>query len=259
MANPESGVVQFTIKQPYRNHNGGEIAFGPDGYLYIAMGDGGSANDPQGNAQNLSSPLGAILRIDVHDDGTYSSPDSNPFVQKTAADTRIWAWGLRNPWRFSFDRQTGDLYIADVGQNRWEEIDFQIAGSAGGLNYGWRCMEGSHLNFNEPPCSTSPDELVNPVAEYGHSEGESVSGGYVYRGSLYPQIQGAYFYADFESGRVWSLRLRDRELMSWSVPRIELNTRLNISTFGEDESGELYLADYSGGTIHHITAVPVTH
>ena len=258
-ADPASAVTLFSVDQPYANHNGGQLAFGPDGYLYIGLGDGGSANDPQANAQNLSTPLGKILRIEVLDNGSYAIPESNPFAEQQGADGRIWAWGLRNPWRFSFDTKTDDLYIADVGQNRWEEIDFQIAGSAGGINYGWRCMEGMHLNIEEAPCTTTPDQLSAPIAEYSHSEGISVSGGYVYRGSQYPQLSGAYFYADYGSGQIWSIRLEDREPQTWSQPRFELNSGFNISSFGQDEAGEIYLADYSGGTIRRITAETVVN
>jgi glucose/arabinose dehydrogenase len=256
-ADPASVVMLFSVDQPYGNHNGGQLAFGPDGYLYIGLGDGGSANDPQSNAQNLATPLGAILRIEVLDDGSYAIPDSNPFVDEQGADGRIWAWGLRNPWRFSFDSDTGDLYIGDVGQNRWEEINFQISDSGGGLNYGWRCMEGAHLNIEEPPCTTAAGDLTAPIVEYSHSDGISVNGGYVYRGSRYPQLDGAYFYGDYGSGRVWSIRLKDRVTQTWSQPRFELDSGVNISSFGQDEAGEIYLVDYSGGTIRRIRAVPV--
>jgi glucose/arabinose dehydrogenase len=258
-ADPASAVTLFTVAQPFANHNGGQLAFGPDGYLYIGLGDGGSQNDPNGYAQNLNEPLGSILRIAVQDDGSYQAPADNPFVNTPGADARIWAYGLRNPWRFSFDRQTGDLYIADVGQSHLEEIDFQPAGSTGGENYGWRCMEGTRVNFDEPPCATQPDTLTGPVAEYGRSEGISVTGGYVYRGGQYANIQGVYFYADFGSGTIWSIRLLDAELQTWSEPQRELSTRLSISTFGQDENGELYLADLSGGTIRRVRALPVTN
>lgn len=257
-ADPQSAVNVFSIQQPYANHNGGQIAFGPDGYLYIALGDGGSANDPQNNAQDRSTPLGAILRIDVNPDGSYSVPDSNPFVGQEDADERIWAWGLRNPWRFSFDSMHGDLYIADVGQNQWEEIDFQAANSSGGLNYGWRCLEGTHANITQPPCD-DPDytsQFIPPIAEYSHSLGQSVTGGYVYRGSRVPFLDGIYFYGDFASGRIWSIRLMDRQNFTWSEPKMELESGINISSFGEGEDGEIYVADYYGGHIRILAATP---
>ncbi len=270
LADPASAITLFTVDQPYANHNGGQIAFGPDGYLYISLGDGGSANDPNGNAQNTTEPLGSILRIEVPGGGaggvangsatgdTYTIPTDNPLVDDPNADARIWAYGLRNPWRFSFDRETGDLYIGDVGQNHLEEVDFQPAGSTGGMNYGWRCMEGTRVNFEEPPCTTKPDELIAPIAEYGRDEGISITGGYVYRGSLYPQIQGLYFYADFGSGTLWSIRMVDTERRTWSEPIAELDTGLSVSSFGQGEDGELYLVDYAGGKIWHLTADPVS-
>jgi glucose/arabinose dehydrogenase len=257
-ANASSAVVLFSFSQPYANHNGGQLAFGPDGFLYIGLGDGGSANDPQNNAQNLSTPLGTILRIDVKDDGSYTVPPTNPFIGQENADERIWAWGLRNPWRFSFDRQTGDLYIADVGQNQWEEIDFQSADSAGGLNYGWRCMEATHQNISQTPCSDPgyADQFIGPVAEYSHQMGQSITGGYVYRGNDFPFLNGIYFYGDFSSGRIWSIQLQDRQSQTWSEAQLELETGINISSFGEDENGEIFLADYYGGTIRQLAAEP---
>lgn len=256
-ADPNTAVTLFSVDQPYANHNGGQIAFGPDGYLYISLGDGGSGNDPNGFAQNTAEPLGALLRIEVLDDGTYAVPEDNPLLNDPNADQRIWAYGLRNPWRFSFDRDTGDLYIGDVGQNALEEIDFQPAGSAGGLNYGWRCMEGTRVNFEEPPCTTRPDELVPPITEYGRGDGISVTGGFVYRGSRYPQMQGVYFYADFGQGTIWSIRLLDTGQQTWSEPVVELDSGMAVSAFGQDENGELYLADFAGGKIWRITADPV--
>lgn len=232
--------------KPYKNHNGGMMAFGPDGYLYLGLGDGGSGGDPQNQAQNLGSLLGKLLRIEVGATGTYTVPAGNPLVGNRAARPEIWHYGLRNPWRWSFDRGTGDLWIADVGQGAFEEIDFAARG-AGGLNFGWRCKEG-FVDFNlAPPCSGT---LTAPVAVYGRTLGRSVTGGYVYRGEAFPLLQGTYFYADFISGRLWSLRNVNGQ---WSEPAQELDTELAISSFGEDEAGELYVADY-GGEIYRLAA-----
>lgn len=247
MADPETEEVLLKVDQPFSNHNGGQLAFGPDGYLYIGMGDGGSGGDPFNNAQNPSSLLGKILRIDV-ESGTspYSIPPDNPFVGTPGYRAEIWAIGLRNPWRFSFDRETNDLFIADVGQNLYEEIDYQPASSGGGENYGWRIMEGLHC-YNPNPCDRTG--LVLPVAEYDHSQGCSVTGGMVYRGRDFPGMQGIYLYGDFCSGRVWGLK---KEGGSWRNKPL-LDTPYQISTFGEDEEGELYLSDYSIGAIYRVT------
>jgi uncharacterized repeat protein (TIGR01451 family) len=241
LASPGSAFQILVIPQPYGNHNGGQLAFGPDGKLYIGMGDGGSGGDPQNFAQNLDSLLGKMLRIDVDSALPYGIPSDNPFVGKAGAD-EIWALGLRNPWRFSFDRQTGDLWIGDVGQNVWEEVDFQPSG-VGGLNYGWRCYEGTHAYNLNPPC---PGVLTTPVAEYSHSEGQSVTGGTVYRGKRFPALTGVYFYADFSQGKIWSLQ---KTGSTWGAPALLLDTPFAISSFGEDEDGEVYIADYYGGTI----------
>jgi len=195
---PATGEEILRIDQPAANHNGGQLQFGPDGYLYIGMGDGGSAGDPWDNAENLDALLGKILRIKVSGEDGYAIPATNPFLGRDDVCPEIWAYGLRNPWRFSFDRKTGDLYIADVGQNLWEEIDFQPAGGPGGDHYGWNTMEGSHCY--DPPENCDASGKVLPVWEYPHPEGCSVTGGYVYRGQLYPQLQGVYFYADFCRG-----------------------------------------------------------
>ncbi len=202
-------------------------------------------------AQNLSDLRGKMLRIDVESGspGSYEVPASNPFVGQPGVRPEIWAYGLRNPWRYSFDQLTNDLYIADVGQDAWEEIDFQPANSAGSENYGWRIMEGSHC-FNPNPCD--PTGLVLPVWEYSHDQGdESITGGYVYRGALVPGLQGIYVYADFISGRLWGLR---RVGAGWEN-QLLLATGRNISSFGEDETGELWVVDYAG-TIHRIVAGP---
>jgi glucose/arabinose dehydrogenase len=237
-ADPASAKTILTIAQPEPNHNGGQLQFGPDGYLYIGMGDGGGAGDQHGatgNGQNLKALLGKLLRIDVTNQDTYAIPASNPF------GTEIWAYGLRNPWRFSFDRATGDLYIADVGQNTYEEVDFQPASSRGGENYGWRIMEGLHC-YDADTCDQSG--LVLPVAEYSHNVGGcSITGGYIYRGSKYPVMQGTYFFGDYCSGIIWSLQ-RDAG-GQWQMTR-RLRPDANISSFGQDRSGELYVVDLSG-------------
>jgi len=189
--------ILLKIQQPYSNHNGGQLAFGPDGYLYIGTGDGGAAGDPLNNGQNKKSLLGKILRIDVDKGNPYGIPPDNPFLRKEGKN-EIWAYGLRNPWRFSFDTSTGDLYIADVGQYKWEEINFQPANSKGGLNYGWRFMEGFNT-FNIDKNVNTPS-LTIPVMQYGHDDGCSVTGGYVYRGEKYKSIKGTYLFGDFCSG-----------------------------------------------------------
>jgi glucose/arabinose dehydrogenase len=250
-ADPNREEILLTIPQPFDNHNGGQLAFGPDGYLYIGMGDGGSGGDPQNNAQNPDSLLGKILRIDVESGGqTYQIPTSNPFLTPNDPtdnyQDEIWALGVRNPWRFSFDRQTGDLYIADVGQGSVEEIDVQPANSNGGENYGWNIMEGSSFFGN----NNDGTGLVLPVAEYDHSQGNSVTGGFVYRGSTQSTLYGTYLYGDFGNGRIWGLR---RNGATWENALLE-DTAYGISTFGEDEAGHLYVADYFDGTIYQITA-----
>jgi len=246
-ADPNSEEILLVIAQPFANHNGGQLAFGPDGFLYIGMGDGGSGGDPQNNAQNPASLLGKMLRIDVESSVVpYAIPATNPFVQIPGFRGEIWALGLRNPWRFSFDRQTGDLYIADVGQNLFEEVDFQPAGSAGGQNYGWKIMEGAHC-FGDPACSSAG--LILPVAEYGHGPECSITGGFVYRGTTYPRMQGVYLYADFCSGRFWGLK---RDGAVWQNALL-LSEPHSISSFGEDEAGNLYAADL-GGAVYEIVA-----
>ena len=248
VADPKSEEIILLVKQPYANHNGGQLAFGPDRYLYIGMGDGGSAGDPEGFAQNPSSLLGKVLRIDVESGKKpYAVPADNPFVNNKAFKSEIWATGLRNPWRFSFDRKAGDLFIADVGQNKHEEIDFEPKGSKGGRNYGWNVMEGLHC-YRSEDCDHKG--LGVPVAEYGHDKGCSVTGGMVYRGSRFPQLQGIYFYGDYCSGRIWGLRESGAEWMNKELK----DTGLSISTFGEDEAGEVYVADYSKGNIYRIEA-----
>ncbi len=241
-ADPNSEARLLHIEQPYLNHNGGELQFGPDGYLYIGMGDGGSAGDPHGNGQSLQTLLGKILRIDVDHSAPYAIPPGNPFASGGGL-WEIWAYGLRNPWRFSFDKLTGDLYIGDVGQDAWEEIDFLPASSPGGENFGWNYFEGNHPYRGSPPADT---KFVSPVAEYGHDVGESVSGGYVYRGADLPAWQGVYLYGDFGSGRVWGLLLLPDG--SWQNAQL-FETPYNISSFGVDERGELYLVNYAGSLL----------
>ncbi len=238
IADINSGQIIFQLSQPYANHNGGHIEFGPDAYLYVSLGDGGSANDPLGAGQNRQLLLGSILRIDVDSALPYAIPPDNPFVDDNRALDEIWAYGLRNVWRFSFDRQSGDLYMGDVGQNRWEEINFQPADSGGGENYGWNVWEGSH-----PFAGGSADNHVPPIFEYSHDAGCSITGGYVYRGALIPELEAAYIFGDYCSGRIWA-SYRDDEL-HWRT-REFLRTNLAISSFGEDESGELYTIDYAG-------------
>ena len=233
-ADPASESEVLTISQPFANHNGGHVLFGPEGYLWISTGDGGSGGDPQGNAQNLDNLLGALLRVDV-DQEPYAIPEDNPFGNE------IWAYGLRNPWRFRFDPATGDLYIADVGQSAWEEIDYLPAGAPGGANFGWDYREGSHPFEGDPP---EDADLIDPVAEYNQSSGDcSVSGGAVYRGSISPW-QGVYLYGDFCSGAVRGLlQVEDG---SW-VSEVLFQTGYRIVAISQDEAGEVYLLDIRGG------------
>lgn len=243
---PSTERIILTIPQPYANHNGGQICFGPDGMLYIGMGDGGAAGDPPNNAQNPKSLLGKILRIDVNSraaGGAYGIPQDNPFVNDPKFAPEIFAWGLRNPWRFSFDRQTGICYCADVGQNLWEEIDIIEKGG----NYGWRFREGSHKFSRD---RNPPDDLIDPIKEYHHDLGLSVTGGYVYRGSKSPALVGWYLYADYSSGRIWGLKYENGRV---AADDLLLHSRAQPSSFGEDFRGEVYLCDYAG-TIYQIVA-----
>ena len=236
-ADSSSENVLLVIKQPYQNHNGGALAFGPDGYLYAGLGDGGSAGDPHKNGQNTAVLLGKILRLDVNNGNPYSIPSDNPFGNE------VWAYGLRNPWRISFDRATGDLWIGDVGQDKWEEIDYLPAGSQGGANFGWSIMEGNHNYDGEPQPGMLP-----PVAEYSHKEGGcSVIGGYVYRGTI-PEWNGVYIYGDYCSGKVWALIPSDGQWQS----QVMFETGVTITSFGQDESGEIYLAS-DNGNIYRLT------
>lgn len=246
-ADAGSESVVLSVDQPAGNHNGGHLVFGPDGYLYVGLGDGGGGGDTYGNGQNGQTLLGAMLRLDVDGAQPYAIPQDNPFVDDPAVRDEIWAIGLRNPWRYSFDRLTGDLYIADVGQNAYEEVNFQPAGG-GGENYGWPIMEGLHC-FRGEGCETAG--LVMPIWEYDHSAGCSITGGHVYRGSRYPMLQGIYLVGDYCSGTIWGLA--PGEDGSWQSAVLE-QTNARLTSFGEDEAGELYLVDRSSGTLYHLAA-----
>jgi len=247
---PKNERVLLTIRQPYANHNGGQIAFGPDGHLYIGMGDGGAGNDPHDNAQNLASLLGKMLRIDVDavSGAPYGIPPDNPFINTPGAAPEIWAYGLRNPWRFSFDRASGLLYAGDVGQGAREEIDVIRRGE----NHGWRRMEGTICT---PGVRKDCDRrgTTPPILDYPRSEGSVVIGGYVYRGLAIPALVGRYVYGDFGNGKIWTLRydgtaVREQHLL--------LATGRNISAFGEDEAGELYVVDYGGEVLKIVPTRP---
>jgi len=243
-ADPGSEMPLLKIEQPAANHNGGHLAFGPDGYLYIGTGDGGASGDRYGNGQNGATLLGAMLRLDVDNGEPYTIPADNPFVGDSDVRDEIWAIGLRNPWRYAFDRLTGDLYIADVGQNLYEEVNLQPAGLAGGRNYGWPIMEASHCFPADLDCDRTG--LTLPLLEYDHSQGCSVTGGYVYRGAEFPGLQGVYLFGDYCSGKIWGVATQ-----AGTQPRmVELATAdVRLSSFGEDERGELYLLDIGRGAL----------
>lgn len=245
-AEASSEQVLLTIAQPFSNHNGGQLQFGPDGYLYVGMGDGGSANDPQGNAQNPQSLLGKMLRLDVESDlSAYRIPATNPFVNDLPHRREIWATGVRNPWRFSFDKATGDMWIADVGQNRAEEVNVQPAASQGGESYGWNVMEG--LQCLRAGCTPTG---VRPIHEYTRENGDvSITGGYVYRGSMSPSLRGLYIYGDYASGRIWTL---GQENGLWVNRLLMRPASFLISTFGQDRAGEVYVANLRTGSISRI-------
>lgn len=267
VADPASEEIILTVNQPYENHNGGDLAFGADNFLYIPLGDGGSGGDPENRAQDLRELLGKVLRLDVTGVTTYAIPPGNPYVADNDPNTRaeIWAYGLRNPWRFSFDRQTNDLYIGDVGQSAWEEIDFQLATSTGGENYGWDCREGAHpYNPGEQSPECTPNgSYIDPIFEYSRTENQtnpaapcsSITGGYVYRGTAYPSLVGHYFLADYCSGKFWSL-IRDAQ-EQWQATA---HGRLigSPSGFGEDQNGELYVASLGDGIIYRIAPDPAS-
>lgn len=250
MAEPKSELVVMEIPQPYQNHNGGQLAFGPDGMLYVSLGDGGSGGDPDGNGQDLSTLLGSILRIDVSDlgpDGGYRFPLDNPLVGVPNARGEIWAYGFRNPWRFSFDRESGDLWVGDVGQNSFEEIDLVVRGG----NYGWNILEGAHCFRPIPRCDPSDTRL--PVIEYGSNQGCSVIGGYVYRGTKISSLAGAYLYGDFCSGEIHGLRVDGGTVIEH---RLLVDSGLMITSFGEDLEGEIYVLSQDGGIYRFTTIVP---
>jgi glucose/arabinose dehydrogenase len=244
LADPASESVILSVEQPFANHNGGQILFGPDGMLYIGLGDGGSEGDPGGRGQSVADLLGDILRVDVAGGADYTVPPDNPFVGQADARPEIWSYGLRNPWRFSFDPATGDLYIADVGQNAWEEVDVvTAAGGAGrGTNFGWNVTEGTHC-YATAACD--PSAFTLPVLEYSHREGCSITGGFVYRGAAIPALQGHYFYADYCRGWVRSFRLEDGQAVEpqqWAA----LAPGGSITSFGQDAAGELYILTAAG-------------
>jgi len=249
IALPNSEFNIMTVSQPFSNHNAGDLEFGADGYLYIPQGDGGSGGDPGNRAQNPQELLGKMLRVDVDGGSPYAIPADNPFIGNAAVLDEIWAIGLRNPWRISFDRLTNDLYIADVGQDDFEEIDVQPATSQGGENYGWRCYEGNSA-FNSNGCGPI-STYVFPIHEYPNnfSTGCSVTGGYVYRGTQYPALYGKYIYADFCTGNFWWL---EETGGTWTNTPIGQFTSMNYSTFGEDVNGELYVAGLSDGAIYQV-------
>jgi glucose/arabinose dehydrogenase len=238
-ADPASERILFTVNQPFPNHKGGQLTFGPDGFLYIGLGDGGSAGDPLGNGQSLQTLLGKMLRIDVDHTSLglpYAIPSDNPFLNGTDRG-EIWAYGLRNPWRFSFDVPSGRLFAGDVGQDRFEEIDILQKGG----NFGWNIMEGLHCF--QPASGCNMTGLILPIAEYDHSQGDAVIGGYVYRGTVIPQLVGTYLFSDFQTGTIWGLR--ENPPGTWTRTQL-LSTGKNISSFGRDDAGELYVLDYSG-------------
>jgi glucose/arabinose dehydrogenase len=237
---PESEVLVLSLEQPYANHNGGQISFGPDGFLYAGYGDGGSGGDPQGHGQNRATLLGTMLRLDVDRGVPYAIPPDNPFASG-GGRPEIFAWGLRNPWRWSFDRETQELWVGDVGQNAWEEVDRVRRGG----NYGWNVREGAHC-FRAARCDT--EGLLDPVAEYGRREGQSITGGYVYRGKAIPALRGTYVYGDYVSGRIWGFPASHER----PKPKLLVESRLNISSFAEDHGGELFVLDYSGGGVHRL-------
>jgi glucose/arabinose dehydrogenase len=273
LADATSEEILLTVDQPYANHNGGQMAFGPDGYLYIGMGDGGSGGDPDNRAQDPGNLLGKILRINVERESisfppagslraffpvvlrpgetlAYRIPSDNPFINTPGFRPEIWALGVRNPWRFSFDRVNGSLYIADVGQNEWEEVNVQDSTSPGGENYGWRILEGNHC-YNPSSNCVPPTGYVAPAFEYAHgvddANGCSITGGFVYRGNSYPSMQGIYIYGDFCKGNIWGAINNG----GWETSLLTIAPFM-ISTFGEDETGEVYVADYGNGKIYQI-------
>jgi glucose/arabinose dehydrogenase len=237
---PASAQLVLAVTQPYENHNGGLVLFGPDGMFYVGLGDGGAGGDPHNNGQSTTTLLGKLLRLDVNTGTPYAIPSGNPFIGQTGARPEIWALGLRNPWRFSFDRVAGNLYVADVGQNQWEEIHV-VPSNRAGVNYGWRVLEGTRC-YDATTCNAQGLEL--PVLEYSHDEGCSITGGVVYRGSLIPSIAGHYFYSDYCTGFLRSFRYENGQAVdrrSWSVGSLGM-----VLSFGEDLAGELYILSANG-------------
>ena len=263
-ADHTSERILFDLEQPYRNHNGGHMEFGPDGYLYISIGDGGKAGDPLNAGQDLNTLFGKVIRIDVNTH-PYGIPESNPYYGQKDKRGEVWAWGFRNVWRFSFDRKTGDIYYGDVGQNKWEEVNYEPAGSPGGVNYGWRLMEASHC-YN-PKNNCLKDGLTMPIVEYPNdanymvilgggsqedAEGCSVTGGYVYRGKEIKGLQGYYLFGDYCSGNIWTFKVLNGKAVEFENRTEEINLANGefttyISSFGEDANGELYIVEYNGG------------
>ena len=261
--NKNSEKILLKILQPYSNHNGGHLEFGPDGYLYISIGDGGSAGDPENRAQNLNNYFGKILRIDVNDGDPYGIPKDNPFTYNNSANKEIWSYGLRNVWRFSFDKLTGDKYLGDVGQNNFEEINFESSSGKGGLNYGWKIMEGFHC-FESSECNSK--NLILPIYEYPNNanyiktlagikqkdrDGCSVTGGYVYRGKLIPELYGKYIFGDYCTGKVWSFNYNGKDIYNFENHTNSIMNSIDkksfyLSSFGENDEGELFMIDYSG-------------
>jgi glucose/arabinose dehydrogenase len=250
---PSTAEVILKIKQPYSNHNGGWISFGPDGMLYIGNGDGGSGNDPEGNGQALNTLLGKILRLDVSAKTSYRVPPDNPFLNRDDAKPEIWAFGVRNPWRCSFDRETGDFWMGDVGQNHWEEINFMPRGKGAGANYGWRLREGSSETPAKNVGGKAPLGAVVPVYVYNHGggpkDGVSVTGGYVYRGPI-KELQGRYIFADYQNPRIWSFRMNQGKADDFQDHTDELQSKdgkiMLISSFAEDHDGGLFIVSHIG-------------
>ena len=248
VADANSAEIFFTENQPYPNHNGGHMAFGADGYLYVSLGDGGSAGDPLGAGQDPTMLLGTIIRLDVDGETGYAIPEDNPFVGSDEGADEVWSWGWRNPWRFSFDRVTDDMYIGDVGQAQWEELNFEPADSVGGLNYGWNYFEATTVYQGGGDQSAT----VIPFAEYNHGGGScSVTAGYNYRGEALPDWEGVFFYGDYCSGQMWTAYRTDAD--TWVADELT-DTEFNISSFGEDADGELYIVNYQGSVLKIVAA-----
>ena len=248
-ADPASARLILAVDQPYSNHNGGHVLFGPDGMLYVGMGDGGSGGDPQGHGQNRADLLGDLLRLDVDHGDPYAIPPDNPFAREPGARPEVWAYGLRNPWRLCFDRASGLLIIADVGQDHWEEVDAVPADRAG-VNFGWNAMEGSHC-FKDPHCD--PQRFTRPVLEYGHDQGCSITGGFVYRGRRLPALTGCYVFSDYCKGWIRSVRIGGgvaRERREWRGLHAG-----DVTSFGEDAEGEMYVMNQKG-QVFRIAAAP---